>query len=102
MVLARGSLTDLLVSTLINTTILLWLIGVHKKFLFLLIKKFNFKLFIGNSRLQVFDKNGGFLKFINTELNKLYGPQDIQIVERKNLVAVADSGNHCIKLFNYL
>ena len=54
----------------------------------------------GNSRIQVFNKYGNFIRYINSELNPLYGPQDLAVIN--NTVAVADSGNHCIKLFEYL
>ena len=50
----------------------------------------------------MFDKCGKFLKFVNAEINQLYGPQDLKVIENENLVAIADSGNHCIKIFNYL
>lgn len=53
----------------------------------------------GNSRLQVFDATGSFLSFVNGE--PLYGPQGLALTP-DNYVAVADSGNHCIKVFKYL
>ncbi len=53
----------------------------------------------GNSRIQVFDKHGTFLRFINSETNRLYGPQDLTLIN--NTIAVADSGNHCVKIFEY-
>jgi hypothetical protein len=50
--------------------------------------------------LKIFDKHGNFIKFVNSELNPLYGPQDVAIIN--NTIAVADSGNHCVKLFEHL
>ncbi|XP_030837060.1 tripartite motif-containing protein 2 isoform X1 [Strongylocentrotus purpuratus] len=55
----------------------------------------------GNSRLQVFDSSGSFVSYINTMGDPLYGPQDICITSDGH-VAVADSGNHCVKVYKYL
>ena len=51
--------------------------------------------------LQVFDSQGSFLTYINTSADPLYGPQGIAITEEGSVV-VADSGNHCIKIYRYL
>ena len=51
--------------------------------------------------LQVFDSQGSFLSFINTTAEPLYGPQGLTI-NVDNHVVVADSGNHCIKIYRYL
>lgn len=51
--------------------------------------------------LQVFDSNGSFLSYVNTSADPLYGPQGIAITP-EGTVVVADSGNHCIKVYKYL
>ncbi|CAF0704326.1 unnamed protein product [Brachionus calyciflorus] len=53
----------------------------------------------GNSRVQVFDKHGSFIRYIRCEINQLYGPQDLAVIN--NTIAIADSGNHCVKIFEY-
>ena len=50
---------------------------------------------------QVFDNQGSFLTFINTSGDPLYGPQGISITCDGHVV-VADSGNHCLKIYRYL
>nr|XP_039271263.1 tripartite motif-containing protein 3-like isoform X1 [Styela clava] len=55
----------------------------------------------GNSRLQVFDKHGSFLSYINTDEDPLYGPQGVTLIN-EDQVAVADSGNQCVKIYRYL
>ncbi|RNA32152.1 tripartite motif-containing 2, partial [Brachionus plicatilis] len=50
----------------------------------------------GNSRVQVFDKHGTFIRYIRCQVNKLYGPQDLAVIN--NTIAIADSGNHCSTL----
>lgn len=55
----------------------------------------------GNCKIHVFDKYGKFLKYVNSEVNPMYGPQDLDLIEDLNLIAVADSGNHCVRLYNY-
>ncbi|KAA0702157.1 Tripartite motif-containing protein 3 [Triplophysa tibetana] len=55
----------------------------------------------GNSRIQVFDSSGSFLSYINTTADPLYGPQALALTSDGH-VAVADSGNHCFKIYRYL
>ena len=55
----------------------------------------------GNSRIQVFDSQGSFLSFVNTLACPLYGPQGLSLTPDGHIV-VADSGNHCFKLYKYL
>uniref|UniRef100_T1JNP3 RING-type domain-containing protein n=1 Tax=Strigamia maritima TaxID=126957 RepID=T1JNP3_STRMM len=55
----------------------------------------------GNSRIQVFDCNGSFLSYVNTAADPLYGPQGLSLTDSGHVV-VADSGNHCFKLYKYL
>ncbi|CAD5114936.1 DgyrCDS3966 [Dimorphilus gyrociliatus] len=55
----------------------------------------------GNSRIQIFDSQGSFLSYINTSSDPLYGPQGLCMTS-DGLVAVADSGNHCVKVYRYL
>ena len=69
---------------------------------------------------QVFDQYGSFLSYVNTSGCKLYGPQvriylssfwqitdnftvsqGLALTKDGNIV-VADSGNHCVKLYRYL
>jgi hypothetical protein len=40
------------------------------------------------------------MKYINSESSPLYGPQDLAIIN--NTIAVADSGNHCVKIYEYI
>lgn len=51
--------------------------------------------------VQVFDRNGSFLSYVNTAAEPLYGPQGLAITSDGQVV-VADSGNHCIKFYKYL
>ena len=51
--------------------------------------------------LQVFDSSGSFLSYINTSADPLYGPQGLALTSDGH-VAVADSGNHCFKVYRYL
>lgn len=55
----------------------------------------------GNSRIQVFDNNGSFLSYVNTMADPLYGPQGLALTDDGHIV-VADSGNHCFKMYKYL
>ena len=55
----------------------------------------------GNSRIQIFDSQGSFLSFVNTLACPLYGPQGIAATIDGQVV-VADSGNHCFKIYKYL
>ncbi|XP_035680696.1 tripartite motif-containing protein 2-like [Branchiostoma floridae] len=55
----------------------------------------------GNSRIQVFDCTGSFLSYVNTMADPLYGPQGLCLTA-DGYVAVADSGNHCFKIYKYL
>ncbi|XP_013772309.2 tripartite motif-containing protein 2-like [Limulus polyphemus] len=55
----------------------------------------------GNSRIQVFDSSGSFLSFVNTNGTTLYGPQGLAATP-DGTVVVADSGNHCVKVYKYL
>ncbi|ESO07943.1 hypothetical protein HELRODRAFT_110232 [Helobdella robusta] len=55
----------------------------------------------GNSRVQIFDKNGSFLCFIDTSSDPLYGPQGIAMTKDNDII-VADSGNHCLKIYKQL
>lgn len=51
--------------------------------------------------MQVFDSTGSFLSYINTSADPLYGPQGLALTSDGH-VAVADSGNHCFKVYRYL
>ncbi|CAL4097070.1 unnamed protein product [Meganyctiphanes norvegica] len=55
----------------------------------------------GNSRIQVFDSQGSFLSYVNTLADPLYGPQGLTLTP-DGLIFVADSGNHCFKVYKYL
>lgn len=55
----------------------------------------------GNSRIQVFDSEGSFLSYVNTSADPLYGPQGLTVTT-DGFCAVADSGNHCFKIYKYL
>lgn len=50
---------------------------------------------------QVFDSAGSFLSYINTTADPLYGPQGLALTSDGHVV-VADSGNHCFKVYRYL
>lgn len=50
---------------------------------------------------QVFDSSGSFLSYINTSADPLYGPQGLALTSDGHVV-VADSGNHCFKVYRYL
>lgn len=50
---------------------------------------------------QVFDSSGSFLSYINTSADPLYGPQGLALTSEGHVV-VADSGNHCFKVYRYL
>lgn len=50
---------------------------------------------------KVFDSSGSFLSYINTSADPLYGPQGLALTSDGH-VAVADSGNHCFKVYRYL
>nr|XP_006004887.1 PREDICTED: tripartite motif-containing protein 2-like [Latimeria chalumnae] len=51
--------------------------------------------------LPVFDSAGSFLSYINTTADPLYGPQGLALTTDGNVI-VADSGNHCFKVYRYL
>lgn len=58
-------------------------------------------------KLQVFDSNGSFLSYVNTMGEPLYGPQGLAIEggrlsDGDGHIIVADSGNHCYKVYKYL
>ncbi|KAG7262928.1 hypothetical protein CRUP_018931 [Coryphaenoides rupestris] len=53
------------------------------------------------ARIQVFDGSGSFLSYINTSADPLYGPQGLALTSDGHVV-VADSGNHCFKVYRYL
>ena len=55
----------------------------------------------GNSRIQIFDSQGSFLTFVNTLACPLYGPQGLAATNDGQIV-VADTGNHCYKIYKYL
>ncbi|KAK4305725.1 hypothetical protein Pmani_022399 [Petrolisthes manimaculis] len=55
----------------------------------------------GNSRIQVFDGQGSFLSYVNTLADPLYGPQGMTLTP-DGQIFVADSGNHCFKVYKYL
>lgn len=55
----------------------------------------------GNSRIQVFDSQGSFLSYVNTLADPLYGPQGMTLTPDGHIF-VADSGNHCFKVYKYL
>lgn len=50
--------------------------------------------------LQIFDEQGSFLGHVDTHAAPLFGPQSISATS-ENQVIVADSGNHCVKVFHY-
>ncbi|CAL8081344.1 unnamed protein product [Orchesella dallaii] len=54
----------------------------------------------GNSRIQIFDSQGSFLSYVSTSVEPLYGPQGLTVTP-DGYVAIADSGNHCVKLYKY-
>jgi len=54
----------------------------------------------GNSRIQVFDCQGSFLSYVSSSVEPLYGPQGLTVTH-DGYVAIADSGNHCVKLYKY-
>ena len=49
---------------------------------------------------QVFDRLGSYLQCVNSSSDPLYGPQGLTLTQDGN-VLVADSGNHCLKLYKY-
>ncbi|PWA21300.1 hypothetical protein CCH79_00018429 [Gambusia affinis] len=53
------------------------------------------------SGAPVFDATGSFLSYINTSADPLYGPQGLALTSDGHVV-VADSGNHCFKVYRYL
>ena len=62
---------------------------------------FKFEKLFTYFRIQVFDQFGSFLSYVNTLGCPLYGPQGLALTPEGNIV-VADSGNHCIKIYKYL
>ena len=54
-----------------------------------------------SKHFQVFDGSGSFLSYINTSADPLYGPQGLALTSDGHVV-VADSGNHCFKVYRYL
>ncbi|TRY84899.1 hypothetical protein DNTS_002019 [Danionella cerebrum] len=54
-----------------------------------------------NAPTGVFDGSGSFLSYINTAADPLYGPQGLALTSDGHVV-VADSGNHCFKVYRYL
>ncbi|CAF90324.1 unnamed protein product [Tetraodon nigroviridis] len=54
-----------------------------------------------NHSVKVFDGSGSFLSYINTSAEPLYGPQGLALTSDGHVV-VADSGNHCFKVYRYL
>lgn len=50
---------------------------------------------------QVFDSQGSFLSYVNTLADPLYGPQGMTLTPDGHIF-VADSGNHCFKVYKYL
>ncbi|XP_035714345.1 tripartite motif-containing protein 2 isoform X2 [Folsomia candida] len=54
----------------------------------------------GNSRIQIFDSQGSFQSYVSTSVEPLYGPQGLTVTP-DGYVAIADSGNHCVKLYKY-
>lgn len=54
-----------------------------------------------SKHFQVFDGSGSFLSYINTSADPLYGPQGLSLTSDGHVV-VADSGNHCFKVYRYL
>lgn len=59
----------------------------------------NFKLIY--ITFQVFDSQGSFLSYVNTLADPLYGPQGMTLTPDGHIF-VADSGNHCFKVYKYL
>ncbi|XP_047736165.1 tripartite motif-containing protein 2-like [Hyalella azteca] len=55
----------------------------------------------GNCRIQGFDSGGSFLSYINTLADPLHGSQGLAYTPDGHVV-VADSGNHCLKVYRYL
>uniref|UniRef100_A0A8D0A3W7 RING-type E3 ubiquitin transferase n=1 Tax=Sander lucioperca TaxID=283035 RepID=A0A8D0A3W7_SANLU len=51
--------------------------------------------------VRLFRLTGSFLSYINTSADPLYGPQGLALTSDGH-VAVADSGNHCFKVYRYL
>lgn len=51
--------------------------------------------------LQVFDSQGSFMSYVSTSVEPLYGPQGLTVTS-DGYIAIADSGNHCIKLYKFI
>lgn len=51
--------------------------------------------------IQVFDSRGSFLALVDTSSDPLYGPQGLAVSTDDDHVIVADSGNHCFKIFKH-
>ncbi|CAG0887050.1 unnamed protein product [Darwinula stevensoni] len=53
----------------------------------------------GNSRIQVFDSRGTYMGVVNAARAGLYGPQGLAVSPLNESILVADSGNHCVKVY---
>ena len=55
----------------------------------------------GNNRVQVFDRQGTFLRLINlSKSDMLYGPQGLDYEPLSHTLAIANSGKHCALLLH--
>ena len=55
----------------------------------------------GNNRIQVFDRQGTFVRLINlSKSDMLYGPQGLDYEPLSQTLAVANSGRHCALLLH--
>ncbi|ESO00601.1 hypothetical protein HELRODRAFT_82746 [Helobdella robusta] len=54
----------------------------------------------GNSKIQVYKSNGSYMHTVDTSVSQLSGPQGVCFIDDDRIL-VADSGNHCLKVFNY-
>ena len=70
-------------------------IDIHQMFVNIIL------IFLPSYLFQVFDSEGSFLSYVNTSADPLYGPQGLTVTT-DGFCAVADSGNHCFKIYKYL
>lgn len=53
----------------------------------------------GNNRVQIFDRQGNFIRTVQTEKSQsIYGPQGLDFLEQQRTLAIANSGKHCALL----
>ncbi|CAF3733414.1 unnamed protein product, partial [Rotaria sordida] len=55
----------------------------------------------GNNRIQVFDRQGSFIRIIELSTSDmLYGPQGLDYEPTTHTLAIANSGKHCVDLIH--